>query len=113
MTFPHLKYKEFSAADFGSWQGWVDAVNRAKEYCKTCAVDEWKGLCKEGDLPSFHPWWTQKVNEDRAVLAAALEQKYQICKDDPSQIKYLFNATTTLDDILKKIQAVKNRMNVN
>ena len=100
------------------WNNWVKMVNDNQKYCAKMNWLKWvelyfwimMGRVRKVELPSFHRYWRLQVNKQYAVDVKSLIVKYETCKKDPSQIKYLFNINTSLKDIEQKIIDYKKRM---
>lgn len=102
-TFKH-KYRE----DFNSIEEWCDFVNSNYEYEKNKSKTfDWLGKCIPSELNSTHPYYVylSKVYKLKTIYMhlSNLEE----CKKDPSRIKYLYNASSTLDTIRNKIKELK------
>jgi len=61
-------------------------------------------------LPSFHPYWRNKVKKDIRKSIKQTVVKYNECKKNPEKIKYHFNSYTSLGDIEKIIKEYKLKL---
>lgn len=122
MIFSQYGYKNFHNENIDkhpitpyTLQGWVKMVNDNRLYCSKMNFFKWVelyfwvffGRVKFCDLPSFHEYWSLQVRRDYKKKLIILISKYELCKKDQSQIKYLFNSNTSLNDIEKKINEYK------
>lgn len=118
MIFCQYSYKDFHNENKDKhpiqpyhWNNWIKMVNDNEKYCQKmnwlkwieCYFWVWTGRIRWSDLPSHHRYWKIQTNKDRKKSLIVLIGKYKLCKKDPGQIKYLFNATTSLKDIEKLI----------
>ena len=125
MIFAQYRYKNFHNQNTDKhpiqpycWDNWVEMVNNNQKYCSKMNAVKWvklyfwimMGRVRKVELPSFHRYWRLQVNKQYKVDIKSLIVKYVTCKKNPSQIKYLFNKTTSLKDIEQKILKMKNEI---
>jgi len=91
--------------DFSRWEDWVSFDRENYNYSQTfsCPFD-FIGKCKEWELPSYHPYWSNLVKQRIANDIVELKRKYEECIDNPEKIKFYFNKTTNINDVLKIIE---------
>ena len=100
-----------TASDFPDWKAWIEFVNYNQEYARTKSeVFDFKGKCKNWELPSFHPYWAYVVKQKLKTKIELHEHRLIECKKDPGKIKYYYNSTTSLTDIVAKIEGCKQKM---
>ena len=101
------------------WDNWVNMVNDNQKYCSKMNWIKWIEFyfwvhiirrCTVVDLPSFHKYWKLQVNKDLKIYIEQMEIKYEECKKTPDRIKYLFNATTSLQDIEDRIIELRGKL---
>lgn len=99
---------------------WSVMVRKEVGYCKKFNWFKWLKLYVYkhigrlkyySDLNSFHPYWQIEVKKGRKKMLKELIRKYEVCKKDPGQIKYLFNANTGLNMIEKMIEELRQKIN--
>jgi hypothetical protein len=72
MIFPQYNYRNFDNSNKQEWalqpptiENWCKMINESVDYCiKILDMNEFKGKCKESELPSFHPYWKHKTKEN-------------------------------------------------
>lgn len=97
-------FKKIYLTDFDSWEDWVIFVNENYKFSiEKSTTFDFLGKCKDSDLPSYHPYWTNEVKKYYKKELDRLWEKYIECYYDNSKIKYHFNITTRIEDIEKKI----------
>lgn len=97
--------------DFSSWNGWVNFVNDNNHHAiKFSTPFDYVGKCNEWELPSFHPYWSNKIKQNIAKDLISLMSIYEECKKDTSKIKYHFNLTTSVKDIEGMIKNKKDKI---
>lgn len=102
-------FKNKVASDYKYWKSWVNFVNRNYNYAKEkSTVNDFVGKCKESELPSYHPYWTDKTYNSKIELIKILESHISIFKVDDSKIKILYNKSTTIKDLESKLIKMKN-----
>ena len=105
-------WKKVTKKDFPTWDEWVKFVNENSKHCREkSTVNDFKGKCHHTDLPSEHPYWAKVVRASVFNTMMRHMQNYKLCMEDSSQIKYLYNLDTSLDDIKEKIDKCKARIN--
>lgn len=90
-------------------------INDNYIYCSKMNLIKWVefyfwyslGRFEYCELPSFHYYWKIKTRKDKRKRLIELIDKYDICKKNPDQIKFLFNRDTTLKTIEDKIEKLK------
>ena len=95
-----------------NWDNWLKMVNADEKYCKQWNLLKWiecyfwlfMGRFKWYEVSYYHRHFAIAVNKDRKKSLKDLIRKYEICKKDKDQIKYLFNAGTSLQGIKNKIE---------
>jgi len=107
-------FENKKAPDFNSYSEWVSFVNENIKIAKTKSKpNDFKGKCKDIELPSFHPYWNLLVRINLRKDLFKLIEKYEECKKDSSKIKYYFNVNTSLHSIENKIKSLKNKVYFN
>ena len=112
MVMCHLGYKEMAASDFGSWPEWVNAVNNNSSYCAALPrhrVREHRFKVRSSALPSFHPYWRMMVHRDAMCSGQRHVRNLIECERDNSRIKYLYNSSTSLQDIRRMVSTIPKR----
>lgn len=96
-------FKVKGKEDFNTWSEWVSFVN--SNYSNY--VNNFVGKCNSWDLPSSHPYWKNEAKNIIKEQINILEVNYEICKNNPDKIKYLYNKTTSLEDLEIRINKLK------
>lgn len=112
MVMCHLGYKAMTGSDFGSWAEWVQAVNENIRYCAALPrhrVREYRFKTHASALPSFHPYWRMVVHRDRMRSGQRHVRNLVECERDPMKILYLYNSSTSIEDIRKLVNEVPKR----
>lgn len=118
MVFAQYGYKTFHNENTEKhpiqpyhWDNWIKMVNNNVKYCakmnwfKMIEFYFWiiVGRVRFCDLPSFHRYWKHEVRKNEKKSLKILISKYELCKKNPTRIKYLFNKNTSLKDIENRI----------
>ena len=98
-------------------EGWCKMVNDNYRYCDSFNWHKWAlfyfyvfvGRVQYHNLPSFHPYWKQKVRASNKILLAEMMIKYNKCMEDPSQIKFYFNGGMSIGDVKREIELLKRK----
>lgn len=110
MIFTVYNYREFNNSNKHEWvKSWNEMVNEDYDFCKnnhTVIPEE----IKVSDLPSYHPYWKNKVRKDTLKTIKRHEDNYKECLKDPDRIKYLYNIDTTLEGIRDKITNLEKKL---
>ena len=109
---PHLGYVERSSKDYATWDEWVQAVNDAYRYCRALPphrVNEWRWKCRHSQLPSFHPYWRMRVVRKEYSRGRDFAALVEMLKGSPDLIRYHFNASTGIDDLLARLKEYPKR----
>lgn len=56
------------------------------------------------DLPSSHPYWTIQVLLDDYKSYLILLDKIKECEEDNNKIKFLFNSSTTIEELRLRVK---------
>lgn len=115
----HNENKEKHPIQPYHWNNWVKMVNDNQRYCERMNWLKWAelylwimmGRVKKSQLPSFHRYWRLELIKQCKVDLVVLINKYEICRREHEQIKYLFNADTSLNKIEEQIAELKKRIN--
>ena len=125
MIFAQYGYKEFNGENKDNHplqpyhiDNWCKMVNENRRYCQKMNWFKWIefyfllsiGRFKMVDTPSFHRYWKTQTNKQDKKSLKDLTEKYELCKKDTDQIKYLFNANTSLIDLEKRIKEKKKKI---
>ena len=119
MIFSQYRYKNFHNDNKSKHPlSWNKMLSDNYNYCHKMNFLKWIelyffiaiGRVKEYELPSFHRYWQLQIIKNDKTTLKVLIVKYEICKKDASQIRYLFNSTTELRDVEQKIIDYKNKI---
>jgi hypothetical protein len=104
-------FKNKGLSDFNSWNEWVLFINKNYKYSQNQSnVKDFKGKCKNIDLPSYHPYWNlmYKLGLRKHLLRIVIY--YNECLIDSNKIKYYFNETTSIKSIEKEIKNLRQKI---
>lgn len=104
-------FKNKGLSDFNSWNEWKLFINKNYKYSQEQSnVKDFKGKCKDIDLPSYHPYWNliSKLGLRKHLLR--IVSYYNECLIDSNKIKYYFNETTSIKSIEKEIKNLRQKI---
>lgn len=103
-------FQQKTVSDFENWDAWVKFVNNNFRYAKTkSTIFDFYGKCKAINLPSFHPYWENEAKKISYKMLMETRKRYAECIKDQSKIKYYFNITTSIQDIVDKIKSYEEK----
>lgn len=102
MIYAHLGYREIPGSEF--LQQELDFLKDKKWHVIPKGVDVFK-------LSSHHPYWKQEAKKMLRNSAYEFQERVNICKKDPRQIKYLFNAGRTIHSLENELRFKFERIN--
>ena len=112
MIFCQYKYKEYNNETKTHPNEWMIMVRDNELYCRNKTLYKRIMLyiyvhllhrCMLSDLPSFHWYWKDSVKEKKDLRKKREKQIIKECLINPDMIKFHFNATTTIEDLEKRL----------
>ena len=111
-TMMSLKtFKNKVKADFKTWDEWVLFVNENEKYAREHSkVNDYIGKCETHELPSYHPYWRFQTISKMEDNIITIKRNIESIKKNPSMMRYIYNRSTRLEDLYKKIKDIENKI---